>query len=852
MVNFTVDEIRALMDRKKNIRNMSVIAHVDHGKSTLTDSLVSKAGIIAGAKAGETRFTDTRKDEQERCITIKSTAISMFFELEEKDIEFVKGPNQVEIDDVNGEKKKYRGFLINLIDSPGHVDFSSEVTAALRVTDGALVVVDCVSGVCVQTETVLRQAIAERIKPVLFMNKMDRALLELQLGQEELYQTFQRIVENVNVIIATYGDDDGPMGPIMVDPASGNVGFGSGLHGWAFTLKQFAEIYAEKFGIQVEKLMKNLWGDRFFNLKTKKWTSSQEPDSKRGFNQFVLDPIFKVFEAVMNVRKDEIAKLIEKLNVKLATDEKELEGKQLMKAIMRKWLPAGETLLQMIVFHLPSPVTAQKYRMEMLYEGPHDDEAAVAIRNCDANGPLMMYISKMVPTSDKGRFYAFGRVFSGKVSTGMKARIQGPNYIPGKKEDLYEKTIQRTILMMGRYVEPIEDVPSGNICGLVGVDQFLVKGGTITTFKDAHNLRVMKFSVSPVVRVAVEPKNPADLPKLVEGLKRLAKSDPMVQCIFEESGEHIIAGAGELHLEICLKDLEEDHACIPLKKSDPVVSYRETVSEESDVMCLSKSPNKHNRLFCKAGPMPDGLAEDIDKGDINARDDIKIRAKVMAERYEYDVTEVRKIWCFGPEGTGPNILVDVTKGVQYLNEIKDSVVAGFQWATKEGVLCEENMRGVRFNIHDVTLHADAIHRGGGQIIPTARRVFYACVLTAKPRLLEPVYLVEIQCPETAVGGIYGVLNRRRGHVIEEVQVAGTPMFVVKAYMPVNESFGFTADLRSNTGGQAFPQCVFDHWQILPGDPFEPTSKPAQVVAETRKRKGLKDTIPALDNYLDKM
>ncbi|EJW74297.1 EFT family protein, partial [Wuchereria bancrofti] len=260
--------------------------------------------------------------------------------------------------------------------------------------------------------------------------------------------------------------------------------------------------------------MRNLWGDRFFNMKTKKWTSTQDADSKRGFVQFVLDPIFKVFDAVMNVKKEETAKLIEKLDIKLSNDERNLEGKPLMKIMMRKWLPAGDTMLQMICMHLPSPVTAQKYRMEMLYEGPHDDEAAIAIRNCDPNGPLMMYVSKMVPTSDKGRFYAFGRVFSGKVATGMKARIQGPNFVPGKKEDLYEKTIQRTILMMGRYVEPIEDIPSGNIAGLVGVDQYLVKGGTITTYKDAHNLRVMKFSVSPVVRVAVEPKNAGDLPKL--------------------------------------------------------------------------------------------------------------------------------------------------------------------------------------------------------------------------------------------------------------------------------------------------------------------------------------------------
>uniref|UniRef100_A0A6Q2XI60 Tr-type G domain-containing protein n=1 Tax=Esox lucius TaxID=8010 RepID=A0A6Q2XI60_ESOLU len=832
MVNFTVDQIREIMDKKSNIRNMSVIAHVDHGKSTLTDSLVSKAGIIAGSRAGETRFTDTRKDEQERCITIKSTAISMYYELGENDMAFIK------------QTKDGLGFLINLIDSPGHVDFSSEVTAALRVTDGALVVVDCVSGVCVQTETVLRQAIAERIKPVLMMNKMDRALLELQLEPEDLFQTFQRIVENVNVIIATYGEDEaGPMGAIMIDPVIGTVGFGSGLHGWAFTLKQFAEMYVTKFSAgkdtqlgpaerckKVEDMMKKLWGERY------------------AYDAHLHITVHTVMEYII----EETAKLIEKLEIKLDAEDREKEGKPLLKAVMRRWLPAGEALLQMITIHLPSPVTAQKYRCELLYEGPGDDEAAMGIKNCDPKAPLMMYISKMVPTTDKGRFYAFGRVFSGCVSTGLKVRIMGPNFTPGKKEDLYIKPIQRTILMMGRYVEPIEDVPCGNIVGLVGVDQFLVKTGTITTFEQAHNMRVMKFSVSPVVRVAVEAKNPADLPKLVEGLKRLAKSDPMVQCIIEESGEHIIAGAGELHLEICLKDLEEDHAGIPLKKSDPVVSYRETVSEESDVMCLSKSPNKHNRLYMKARPFPDGLAEDIEKGEVSPRQELKIRARFLADKYEWDVSEARKIWCFGPDGTGPNLLMDVTKGVQYLNEIKDSVVAGFQWAVKEGALCEENMRAVRFDIHDVTLHTDAIHRGGGQIIPTARRVLYACQLTAQPRIMEPVYLVEIQCPEQVVGGIYGVLNRKRGHVFEESQVMGTPMFVVKAFLPVNESFGFTADLRSNTGGQAFPQCVFDHWQILQGDPQDPTTKTALVVAETRKRKGLKEGIPALDNFLDKL
>jgi len=842
MVNFTVDEIRAIMDNKKNIRNMSVIAHVDHGKSTLTDSLVSKAGIIAGAKAGETRFTDTRKDEQDRCITIKSTAISLYYELAKEDMQYIK-------QDYDPENNH---FLINLIDSPGHVDFSSEVTAALRVTDGALVVVDCVSGVCVQTETVLRQAIGERIRPVLFMNKMDLALLTLQLEKEDLYQTFQRIIENVNVIVGTYGEDDGPMGDIQVDPKNGTVGFGSGLHGWAFTLKDFAKMYVNKFKIEESALMKRLWGNQFYHPKEKKWYKEETVGAVRGFTNYILAPIYEIFNTCMNKPKEDALKLIEKIGVKLTAEDKDLETKQLLKCTMRKWLPAGDAMLQMIVIHLPSPVTAQKYRAELLYEGPHDDEACTAVKACDAKGPLMMYVSKMVPTSDKGRFYAFGRVFAGTCATGQKVRIMGPNYVPGKKEDLYEKSIQRTILMMGRYVESIEDVPCGNICGLVGVDQFLVKTGTLTTAKDAHNMRTMKFSVSPVVRVAVECKNPSELPKLVEGLKRLAKSDPMVQCIIEESGEHIIAGAGELHLEICLKDLEEDHAGIPIKQSDPVVSYRETVTEESSIMCLSKSPNKHNRLFMRAAPLPDGVAEAIEKGDITPRQEFKERARFLSDNFNMDVGEARKIWSFGPEGTGPNLLMDCTKAVQYLNEIKDSVIAGFQWASKEGVLCEENMRGVRYNIYDVTLHADAIHRGGGQIIPTARRVIYASQLTAAPRLLEPVYLVEIQCPEVAVGGIFGVLNRRRGVVFDNQNIGNTPQMQVKAHLPVNESFGFTADLRSNTGGQAFPQCVFDHWQVMQGDPFDPASKPAEIVAKARKRKGLKEGIPALDNFFDKL
>jgi len=364
----------------------------------------------------------------------------------------------------------------------------------------------------------------------------------------------------------------------------------------------------------------------------------------------------------------------------------------------------------------------------------------------------------------------------------------------------------------------------------------------------------MKFSVSPVVRVAVEPKNPADLPKLVEGLKRLSRSDPLVQCSTEDTGEHIVAGAGELHLEICIKDLVEEYmGGAEIKVSEPVVSFRETVVAESSEVCLSKSPNKHNRLFVTAKPLEDGLPEAIDNRDVNSKDEPKLRARKLAEEYGWDPTDARKIWSFGPNTDGPNILVDITKGVSYLAEIKDSMVAAHQWVTREGILTGEHMRGIRFNLLDVVLHTDAIHRGGGQIIPTARRVFYGAQLTAQPRLMEPIFLVEITCPQAVIGGIYQVMNRRRGNIVEENQRFGTPLTNVKCHLPVTESFGFTADLRAATAGQAFPQCVFDHWKIVNGDPLQAGSgKVNELITATRKRKGMEIELPPLDRFIDKL
>ncbi|KAF7834625.1 elongation factor 2 [Senna tora] len=788
-------------------------------------------------------MTDTRQDEAERGITIKSTGISLYYEMSDEVLKSFKGDRQ-------GNE-----YLINLVDSPGHVDFSSEVTAALRITDGALVVVDCVEGVCIQTETVLRQALGERIRPVLTLNKMDRCFLELQVDGEEAYQTFQRVIENANVVMSTY--EDPLLGDVQVYPEKGTVAFSAGLHGWAFTLTNFAKMYASKFGVDESKMMERLWGEKFFDPATKIWTAKNtgSPTCKRGFVQLCYEPIKQIISLCMENQKEKLWPMLEKLGITMKSKEKELMGKALMKRVMQAWLPASNALMEMIVFHLPSPEKAQKYRVENLYEGPLDDCYATAIKNCDPEGPLMLYISKMIPASDKGRFYAFGRVFSGRVSTGLRVRIMGPNYIPGEKKDLYVKSVQRTIIWMGKKQEIIEDVPCGNTVAMVGLDHFITKNATLTNEKevDAHPIRAMKFSVSPVVSVAVQCKVASDLPKLVEGLKRLAKSDPMVVCTIAESGEHIISAAGELHLEICLKDLKEDFMNgVEITKSDPVVSFRETVLQKSCRTVMSKSPNKHNRLYMEARPMEEGLAEAIDEGKIGPRDDPKSRSRILCEEFGWNRDIAKKIWCFGPETNGPNMVIEQCKGVQYLNEIKDSLVAGFQVASKEGPLAEENMRGVCFELQDVVLHADAIHRGGGQIIPTARRVLYAAMLTAKPRLSEPVYLVEIQAPEQALGGIYSVLNQKRGHVLEEIQRPNTPLYNVKAYLPVIESFKFNQILRAATSGQAFPQLIFDHWDMMPSDPLELGSQAAIHVANIRMRKGLKEKMMPLSEYEDKL
>ena len=795
---------------------------------------MNKAGIISNKDTGIKKGTDVGKQEQERGITINSTGISLKYTL----------PDDKLPKDCNGND-----FLINLIDSPGHVDFSSEVTAALRVTDGALVVVDAVEGACVQTETVLRQALVERIKPVLMINKVDRFLFEKEYDAKECYRHFTSVINDINVIISTYQNDK-LVGDLQFFPDLGNVAFGSGYYAWGFTLNTVADFWSKRVGQSKEKLLKKMWS------------------SEESFVKFVMGPIINLRDLVNEKEYAKVFKFCENIGVKLTNDEKELQEKKLVNCILRKWYPACDALLEMIVNELPSPDIAQKYRTEFLYNGPKDengpkdDKVSEAMKNCDPNGPLMVYISKLTPNKDMTKFYAFGRVFSGTICSGQKINFYGPEYEHDaeKPKDYYTNITPSSVyVMMANKMESIGKCPAGNTVCLAGLDDYILKNGTLTDQEKGYPFHAMKFSVSPVVRVAVSVKNPAHLPKFLKALQRLSKSDPLCKVIQEESGEIIVAGAGELHVEVIMNNLREEYCKgLEFTVSDPVVPFRETIQEESPV-CLAKSPNNHNRLYIKAEPLSHELLTAIESGEFDWESDKNEAAKELIHTYGWDpnYANPKRLWKFGPEGINTNVIIDATTGTQYMSEIRDSIVGAFLNVTREGVLCGEEMRGIKFSIMDATLHADNIHRGMGQIFPCATKAMLAAQYTGKPCLMEPIFALDVTSPDTVVSAIYSVVSQRRGQILDQTNVDGTPMFKLKGTIPVMESFGFDQALRSETSGQAFQQCSFSHWDLMSGSIENEDSKLIKVVKEVRARKhqmksNFSEDLPPLDRFLDKL
>jgi len=832
-------KIHELMSNVKNIRNISVIAHVDHGKSTLTDCLLIKAKI-ASKESNGARYMDTRDDEKERGITIKATAISMHFEMDPQVVEAYGYPGEA-----NGNE-----FLINLIDSPGHVDFSSEVTAALRVTDGALVVVDCVDGICVQTETVLRQAIDERIIPTLVLNKLDRAMLELQFSERELYEVLKRRIETFNSKLVTIlGEERKYVHPL--DPVQNDISFCSGLQGWGFTIAKFARFYLKaknKHTFKTEKeLTKFLWSfkhycehdDPFSSEPVFKVYKGSIPEGKKTpFELYILNPLYKVRDMCMEGKIDDIKKYLANFGVDFKNVELAGEGKPLFKIVFKTWLPAAECLLEQIILKLPSPVKAQALRGEHLYTGPKDDDVCKVIAKCDSSdeAPVTVYISKMVPDGDKG-FVAFGRVFSGNVKPGMKVYLQDPNYIPDptstkKNPYLCEKTITKVVVMMGRGYSPIPNCPAGNIVGLVGVEGFLKKTGTITNFKNCYNIKTMKFSVSPVVKVAVAPKRSVDLNHFKEGLEKLAKSDPLCLIEYSETGQTTIACAGELHLEIILHDLKEYYAKCDFTVQEPQVKYYEGFVGSVESSKMRKSVNKHNRIYMSCEPLPDIVVEKMPL--LIAKDPKEIAAK-FREEVKMDDDWIKSIMFFAPEVEPMNLMVNATKSVQYLLEVRDHIYEGFKLATKNGPMLGEPIKGGLFYLNDLVLHADSIHRGANQMVRPVEDLIRGLVLAAEPVVYEPIFSCQISVPTEYATACENVLKARRGYV-EGWESEGA-LSIINGFVPVSESFGINKSLREVAKGKPTFALVFSHYAVTPGSLEKETSVMSTVVKKVRSFKG---------------
>lgn len=722
-----LSDVEKLMWQPERIRNIGIVAHVDHGKTTLTDSLVAASGIISFELAGEQLFTDFLEIEQRRGITIQTAAVSLAHEYGGKE------------------------YLINLLDTPGHVDFSGDVTRALRAIDGVIVVVDAVEGVMVQTETVLRQSLRERARPVLFINKVDRLIQELKLSPEGMQERFIKIITKFNELIRRYAPPELARS-WQVSVEDGSVAFGSAKEKWAVSVTQMQ----------------------------KKQITFKE-----------------IIEAYQQGRQAELAKRS----------------------------PLYEVVLDMVVRHLPDPKRAQAERIPVIWKGDAESELGRDMVTVDPKGKICMVITDIVVDEHAG-VISTGRIFSGTLEKGKSVRLVGAGR---------EARIQQVSVYMGPDRVIVDKVPAGNIGAIIGLKDAYVGETLIEAGVEGKGFEELKYISEPVVTIAVEPKNFQELPRLVNELKKISREDPNVRVkINEETGEYLVSGMGELHLEIVQYKLKE--AGLEVKASEPIVVYRETVTAQAGPV-EGKSPNRHNRFLISVEPLEPEVIKAIEEGKISSKQDRRERANVLRE-LGWETHAARRVMAV----VGANILTDVSKGVQYMREVEDYVVEAFSNVASEGPLMREPARGLKVLIKDAQLHEDSVHRGPAQIVPAVRRATQAAILMAKPLVLEPILKLEVRVPQEFLGGATRVIQGRRGRIVT-IESEGE-LAVIKASLPVANSFGLAAEMRSATEGRAIWATEFERFDPVPREMQE------QVIKSTRKRKGLKLEPPKPEDFID--
>jgi elongation factor 2 len=722
-----VERVQTLMDKPKFIRNIGIVAHIDHGKTTLSDNLLAGAGMISKELAGTQLFMDYDEEEQQRGITINAANVSMVHTFEEQE------------------------YLINLIDTPGHVDFGGDVTRAMRAVDGALVVVDAVEGTMPQTETVLRQALKENVKPVLFINKVDRLINELKVDSQEMQVRLGKVIDHVNKLIK--GMRPEKYKEWRMDAADGTVAFGSALYNWAVSVPFMAR-------------------------------------TKIGFNE--------VYDYCKN---------------------------EDMKSLAQK-CPLHEVVNDMIIRFMPNPLEAQKERIKVIWHGEPESEIGKSMINVDPSGEVALMVTKILTDPHAGEIAA-GRLFSGTLRRG------GELYISGTAA---KNRLQQVGIYMGPDRIEVEQIPAGNIVAVSGLKDAIV-GTTATTLQDMVPFEGITHASEPVVTVSVEAKHMKDLPKLVEVLRQVAKEDPTLKVsINEETGEHLMAGMGELHLEVVGHRIERDKN-VEIITSTPLVVYRETIQGAAGPV-EGKSPNRHNRFYVEVEPMKPEVVELIKSGSVSMkmseidRRNLLIEAGMTKDEAK-GITHIFE----------SNIYIDMTKGVQYLRETMELILEGFEEVMKEGSLSREPCQGVQVKLVDVKLHEDAVHRGPAQVIPASRQAIQAATLMAGPTLLEPYQKVFIQVPQEQMGGATREIQGRRGMILN-MQTEGDTI-ILEAKAPVSELFGFAGDLRSATEGRAMWSTEFAGFETIP------TNMLKDVVKGIRQRKGLKLEPPKASDFMSR-
>ena len=722
-----------VMYDRERIRNLAIAAHIDHGKTTLSDNLIAGAGMMSEELAGKSRVLDFDDQESARGITINAASASM-------------------VHDVGGSD-----YLINLIDTPGHVDFGGDVTRAMRAVDGCIILTCAVEGAMPQTETVVRQALKEKVRPVLFINKVDRLINELQVTPEDMQERFKAQITKVNTLISEFAPAEHRK-DWRVSVADGTVAFGSAYHNWGITVP-----YMAKSGISFTD----------------------------------------IFEYCHNDQQKELAK----------------------KA------PVHEVLLDMSVDKLPSPLVAQQYRIPNIWNGDLESEAGVAMLGCDPNGPLSLMITKIWMDPHAGEV-AVGRLYSGTITQGQTVWALGA----AKAE-----RVQQVSMMVGSDRIQVPEVSSGNIVALTGV-RSAAAGVTITPEQDSTPFEAIRHYSEPVVTVAIEPKSMKDLPKFIGALHSLAKADASLEVSTnQETGEALLAGMGELHLEITVYRLEEEQG-IKVSVSDPIVVYRESISLDNKGRAFEgKSPNRHNRFYIETEPLPDDVTQAMREGIFGdgavRNQDAKEVGNKFAE-FGMDKNLMRKIYAIH----GTNVLVNDTKGIQNLHETRELIIEGFNDVCKKGPVADEPLMGVMVRLVDAKLHEDAIHRGPAQTIPAVRNAIKGALLRSKSVIFEPMQNIRIDAPNDVIGGVTREVTTRRG-VIEDMPVDGNTASVI-GKMPIAESFGFSNDIRAATQGRAIWNTENSGYVHLPAQLFD------KVTSEIRERKGLKAEIPGEAHYMD--